>query len=202
MSTAASAQFHEGDIGVARTASGKLQAFNVPSLPVTLPPVSGLLDGFSDNDPGFDVLEADQPGNDLFTLQTGAQVRLRATAIDPAFKVWRPNLSSRIDAPGEEIPLGDHLLHEHPVWHIDSEDTFYSEGQAVWEATFVLVDAGTTGYATSDPFVLRFANRAIPTVSEWGLAMLALGLLAAGTLVTTRRQSGSTAAVFAVSRPR
>jgi hypothetical protein len=182
----ARAQFHEGDISVGRSAAGQLKVSNVPFVPPDiLNPVSGLLNGFADNNPGFDRIDTDQPGSDFFQLQSGAQITLRMISVDPAFKVWRNNLSGNLDSPGEEFPIGDFQLHYHPTWHIDSTTPGYDAARPFWEATFVLIDTGTTGYTQSDAFTVRFANRAnsIPTISEWGLAIMVLALLSVGTLV-------------------
>lgn len=181
-----SAQFHEGDIGVGRSAAGQLKVSNVPyPLPYVLNPVSGLLNGFTDNNPGFDRIDTDQPGSDYFQLQSGAQIKLRMVGVDPAFKVWRNNLSGNLDSPGDEFPIGDSQLHYHPTWHIDSTVPGYDSNRIFWEATFVLIDTGSTGYSQSEPFTVRFANRpnSIPTISEWGLVIMALIMISLGTLV-------------------
>lgn len=185
------AQFHEGDIAVGRSAAGQLKVTNVPYIPLKLlNPVSGLLNGFTDGNPGFNRINVDQPDADFFQLQAGAQIQLHLLGADPALKFWRNNLSAHLSNPGDQLPLGDHQLHYHGTWHIDSTAPGYEADQVFWEATFVLVDAGSTAYTTSEPFTARFANRAnsIPTMSDWGLAALVLILLCAGTLTIRRAQ--------------
>lgn len=184
------AQFHPGDIGVARSAANQLKrfGFNVGQK-VYLAPVNGLLNGWTSANPGFDHLVADDPGSDLFTLQIGAQIRLRATAIDPALKIWAANLGSNIDAAGEFLPLGNHLLHEHLTWHIDSADPSFNPAQTTWQVTLQIEDTGTTGYAASLPFTMTFSNQPppVPTVSDWALVMLAACMAGAGMGVLRRQ---------------
>jgi hypothetical protein len=183
------AQFHEGDMAVGRSAAGQLKVANVPFLPLKLlNPVSGLLNGFTDGNPGFNRINVDQPDADFFQLQSGAQITLRLLQADPALKFWRNNLSANLSNPGDELLLGDHQLHYHGTWHIDSKAAGYDADRAFWEATFVILDTGSTGYSQSEPFTARFANRpnSIPTVSDWGLAVLILTLLCAGTLTIRR----------------
>ena len=116
-------RFHVGDLGVARSLSGQLQVFNYSGEQILLPPVDGpLLFGWADNDPGLDHLEADEPEHDLYVLQIGAQIRIECVSIDPAFKVRSSNLAEMIDEPGDGLDVGDHELHEHLVWHIDSNE--------------------------------------------------------------------------------
>lgn len=188
--TPAHAQFHGGDIGVARSAAGQLKmfSFDVGQI-VHLPPVSGLLNGWADNDPGFDHLAANEPGNDLFTLAPGAQIRVRATAIDAALKIWAPNLGSVIDAPGEFLSLGPFNLHEHLTWHIDSNAPGFLPGQTTWQVTLQLEDTGTTGYTASAPFIMTFSNQPapVPTMSEVGMGVLCLAMLGAGAAMVRRR---------------
>jgi len=184
------AQFHEGDIAVGRTATGQLKVRNVPlAPPYVLSPVNGPLFGFTDNDPGFDHIEIAEPENNFLPLESGAQIKLRMVAVDPAFRVWSSNFSTVLDAPGEEFVLGNYQIHYHATWHIDSTAIGYDPEREHWQATFVLIDTGTTGYAQSAPFTARFANRAppIPTVSEWGVAVMLLGLMSLGTMLLRAR---------------
>lgn len=152
---------HEGDVIIARTPSLQLviTGFDTDGF-VALPPVSGLLNGWSDNGPGFDHLATANPGLGLFPLAAGAQIRLEVVSIDPAFRALGPGLAPIVDDPGEGLTLGDHQLHEHVTWHINSTDPDYDPLQCEWLATFILLDLGTTGYADSDPFTLRFVGQA------------------------------------------
>ena len=189
--TPARAQIHDGDIGLAHNAAAQLQRFGFnPGQTIVLSPVSGLLNGWSDNDPGFDSLSVDDPGNGLFVLQPGAQIRLRATAIDPALKIWAPNLGNRIDAPGEFLPLGDHQLHEHLTWHIDSSDPAFNPVQTSWQVALQFEDAGMTGYAASQSFVMTFSNQPapVPTMSEVGMSILCLIMMFAGAVLVRRQE--------------
>lgn len=183
------AQFHQGDLGVARTSAGKLRVVGWSGDPVLLPPVNGLLVGWADNDPGFDRIDVDVPEEDVFRLQTGTQIRLEAEMVSGAFKVWAANLASQIDSAGQSLPLGDHNLHTHLVWHIDSTDPLFQSGQSVWTATFRLIDTGTTQYTPSDPFEMTFTNvsAAVPAMSSWGVCILILLVLSGGTIVLQPR---------------
>ncbi len=182
-------QFHEGDLGVARTFGGTLQVVAWSGQPVFLPPVNGVLAGWAANSPGFDRVDAEAPAEDIFQLQPGAQIRLEAVSVPDAFKVWAANLSTRIDAPGQSLPLGDHNLHTHLVWHIDSTDPLFDPGQSTWTAAFRLVDTGTTQYSPSGPFEMTFTNIAaqVPAVSSWGACILGLLVLSGGTVIGQRR---------------
>jgi hypothetical protein len=176
---------HPGDIFVARSSGGQLRVSNLRSV-VFLNPVSGILDGWTAGDPGFLALEEADPGNDLHLLQTGAQVRIELIAISPAFKVWGPGLTGPLDTPGESFLLGGPDLHEHFTWHIDSEDAGFDPGDVTWQATFKLVDTGSTAYSESEPFVMTFARAGVPAASAWGLAVMGLMIATMGTIALRR----------------
>lgn len=156
---------HEGDIIVGRNASNQLVASGFNSSDIhALQPVSGLLSGWSGNNPGFDHLPTPQPANNLFPLTMGAQIRLQVVAISAAFRILGPGLSPILDEPGESLLLGGATLHEHVVWHVDATDTNYHADICLWTATLILRDTGSTGYADSAPFTLRFASQ--PAVGQ------------------------------------
>ncbi len=150
---------HAGDLLVGRTQQGKLRiaGFEVTQTIVPLLPVSGLLRGWTDTDPGFDrVIDAD-PGRNLYPLSPGAQIWLEIVVVDPAFRVIDNSLQP-LQQPGQRTLLGNDTLHTHVTWHINSADPRFDPDKCVWEATFLLRDLGMTRYAVSDPFTMRFTN--------------------------------------------
>jgi len=150
---------HAGDVFPARTASGQLTLGGfLPDINViALPPVTGLFEGWADNDPGFDRLITPDAENDLFPLAPGAQIRIEGVSLDTGFRAISPSFVI-IDAPGERILLGNENLHIHLTWHINSEAPGFDPMRTVWRATCKFVDTGSTGYADSEPFTYRFAN--------------------------------------------
>lgn len=157
---AASAQ-HSGDVWVGHTSGSRLAVSPAGFVPganyYTLTPVSGLLEGWSDNSPGFDRITAPEPEHDVYPLEPGCAIWLEVVAIDAALRLidgaWQI-----LDAPGEATYLGDHTLHVHNTWHVNSDDPAFELDQCVWRATFILRDDGSTGYSTSKPFTFNFTN--------------------------------------------
>ena len=88
-----------------------------------------------------------------------------------------PGLTGPFSTAGEQVLLGDDHLHEHVTFHIDSDDPEFEMSASPWEATFRLVDLGTTGYAVSAPFTMTF----VPEPAT-GL------LLALGAVMAVRRR--------------
>ncbi len=155
---------HAGDILVGRSGTNQLKASPpgsggyIPDANIkVLPPVSGLFNGFSDNNPGFDHIVTDIPGIDFLTLQSGTQVRLELVSVDPACKAVTSSFAI-IDVPGERALLGNNLLHTHLTWLIQSDDPAYDPLKVLWRATFKLVDTGGTAYTESTPFTFYFAS--------------------------------------------
>ncbi|HPF41344.1 MAG TPA: hypothetical protein P5081_20530 [Phycisphaerae bacterium] len=154
----ASAQ-HAGDVWVGRTSAGQLDAGGFIDVGVGfyLAPSGGLFPGWSDNDPGFDRVINDDPENDLYSLATGAQIRLEVVAFDPALRAVDTSFNI-LDTPGEQTILGGATLHTHLTWNINVNDPMFDDQEYVWEAKFRFVDTGSTGYVTSDDISLRFTN--------------------------------------------
>lgn len=150
---------HAGDVIVGVSAAGQLKigGFIPDEHVVVLPPVSGLLQGWANNNPGFDHLVNAEPDNDNYPLQPGAQIRLQALAIDPALRAISPSFVI-IDAPGESMSLGTNTLHTHPTWHINSQDANFDAMKTLWRGTFKLIDQGSTAYIESAPFTFYFSN--------------------------------------------
>ncbi len=158
---------HEGDLIVCRSAADQLRIatgnggfdpFDPLGNLTVLTPVSGLFEGWSSDEPGFDAIRIDAPPDDTFALAPGADIRLDVVSIDPAFVIIVPPNYDILDSPGQSVRLGDYQLHKHLIWLIDSTSPAFDPTQCTWRATFRLRDAGSTGYAPSDPFTLRFAT--------------------------------------------
>ncbi|QOJ15032.1 MAG: hypothetical protein HRU75_10410 [Planctomycetia bacterium] len=152
---------HELDLWPAVSADGKLKlsprGFDPAAEFVDLPAASGLLVGWSSNDPGFDDISVDDVPNDCYTFEPGRTIRLRVVALDPALNVWTAGLSN-IGAGGSALlgsTNGD--IHTHLIWHIRSNTTAFDPMQTLWRGRFQLFDS-TGQYADSDPFTLRFRN--------------------------------------------
>jgi hypothetical protein len=178
--TDSAAAQHLDDIIVGRSAAGQLKFEAGLDEVHLLLPVNPPLSGWTGDEPGFDHLEVNEPDEDFFVLGAGAEVWLEGISLDAALRVYRNDLGAAILSPGQQILLGDHLLHTHVIWNISSSDPGFDPGQEVWSGTFKLVDKGVTGYAESEPFTLRFTNIPEPAT----LVMLAAGGLA---LVRRRR---------------
>ena len=150
------------DFWVGRTQAGELvlTGFDYQHELVPLPPVSGLLNGWADNEPGFDRVILADPAQDLYTLEAGAQIWLRVLEVDPAFRVIDASFNI-LDSPGEQTLLGGANLHTHVTWHINSNSPTFNGEQCIWRATFQLLDFGSTGYEPSTPFLILFTN------AEW-----------------------------------
>lgn len=153
--TSVSAQ-HDVDIWVGRTSTGQLSTGGADlSQPIPLLPTSGLINGWADNTPGFDRVVTAQPANNLFVLASGADISLQLVSADPAFRVI-DNSFSILEWPGDETYLGDHLLHTHLTWHVNADDPNFDPLRCLWDATFILLDDGSTNYRDSAPFTLKF----------------------------------------------
>lgn len=149
-----------GDVWVGRSDAGQLKiaGFPVANDAIPLAPSEGLFNGWTDTEPGFDRILTDDPANDLFTLEAGAQISIVVVAIDDALRAIKPVTFEILDDPGDQTLLGNENLHIHLTWHINSDDPEFDPGQYLWNATFKLIDTGSTGYADSDPFTMHFMN--------------------------------------------
>ena len=162
---------HEGDVIIGRSTSSQLLIEADLDEIRPLEAVNGLLKGWAGEEPGFEALMEDEPDEGFYRLAPGAQIWLEAISLDPALKVHNPlNPLLVIDSPGDQLFLGDHELHDHVIWHVDSLDAGFNPLQTVWYGTFKLVDKGTTAYADSDPFTLGFTN--VPEPGTLGLLFL------------------------------
>ncbi len=150
---------HQGDVWIGRSSDGKLKISRSGYVPednyFTLTEVNGpILWGWAGNSPGFDRITTADPGNDLFLLEAGAEVWLEVVSVDAAFRVI-DGAFNILNTPGDETYLGDHTLHVHNTWNIDSTSPLFDPEQCVWQATFILRDKGVTQYEASDLLVFN-----------------------------------------------
>jgi hypothetical protein len=122
-------------------------------------------DGWTNNAPGFDRVVDDEPENDVYRMQSGANIWLVVVAMDPALQLIDQGFQI-LDSPGEETELGDHNLHLHNTWKIKSTHPEYDPEQCVWHGTFFLRDYGSTNYDDSDHFTYNFSNVPVRYVED------------------------------------
>ncbi|MBK8914275.1 MAG: dockerin type I repeat-containing protein [Phycisphaerales bacterium] len=152
---------HDEDLWPAVSAGGVLKlspaGFDPADDFIDLPAASGLLVGWSSNDPGFDDVNAADVPNDCYPFEPGRTIRLRVLALDPALNVWTAGLSNI--GVGSSALLGSTNgdVHTHLIWHVRSNTTAFDPLQTLWRGRFQLFDS-TGQYADSDPFTLRFRN--------------------------------------------
>ena len=138
---------------------------------IELPPIEdGPLSGWGIDDPGFITLE--EPFESFLPPETGANIVLEVLSFDSALKAWEPGFGAVFHSPGDLWDIGPVPAHEHPFWHIDSADSGYVPGQTEWDATFRILDTGSTGYAPSEPVTVTFV---IPEPSTGAFMLLAAG---------------------------
>ncbi len=144
---------------------------------VALPPLAGPLFGFGLDEPGLITIEEGFGG--LVPPESGANIVLEVIAFDAALKGWTPGFGSTFENPGDTWDLGGVPAHEHPFWHVDSTDGGFvaPPGQTEWNATFRILDTGSTSYLSSEPVTVTF----LPEPS-------AQVLLAMGAMPVTRRK--------------
>lgn len=117
-------------------------------------PVDTFLQGWTNNNPGFDHVSGVQGG--VAEFSGPVQIRLEVVDLDPALYVI-DNSFNVLEFPGDRTLLGGADLHTHITWFIDETDPGFDAEQCVWEGRFRLVDTGT-GLAPSLPFSLYFTN--------------------------------------------
>lgn len=151
---------HQGDIWIGVSAEGQLVVSPLGWIPESdikiLPPVSGLFQGFSANDPGFDDVENPDETNDVFPFEPGHSIGVEVLALDPALLIWNSGLM-HFDV-GQIAPLGSTSaeVHTHLIFHINTRSPSpYDPMRDVWRATMRLVDTGGD-YTASEPFTLHF----------------------------------------------
>jgi len=144
---------------------------------VELPELSGpLLFGFGLDEPGVFTIE--NPFGGLEPLSPGAILQLEVIAFDDALRGWRPGFAGTFENPGDTWDIGAAPVDVHPFWQINALDSGYvpPPGQTEWNATFRILDIGSTGYLPSDPLTVTFSPE------PGSVALLAFG----GVLVASR----------------
>lgn len=171
---------HEGDIivGITGPTAGTADTLAFEGdfdEAVFLSPVSGLLNGWTSAEPGFEHLEEDEDDENFYKLASGVNVRLVIVSIDPGLAVVEAGGGTVADAIGESILLGGFELHSHATWYAQSS-VLGAGWTGTLGATFKLIDTGSTGYAESEPFAMTFTNVPEPAsmllVMGGGLALL------------------------------
>lgn len=150
---------HVDDVWVGRSADGRLGlgGFAHAGEPVVLPPSGGLFPGWSDNEPGFDAVTEPQPDVGLWPLEPGAMVRLEVIAFDEGLRAVDSGFQI-LDMPGDQTLLGGASLHAHLTWNIDLNHPAFDSDEYLWNATFRVIDTGSTGYEASEAVTLPFLN--------------------------------------------
>ena len=156
-------------IGVSGAGDLKFESELVEEMEIVeLEEVSGIINGWAGDDPGFMPLDVDEPKEDFFPMAIGAEIQLVVVALDPALKAHTPGFADVLDSPGDAwtiatVTTDPPAFDDHPIWHVDSDDAGLKDNQVVWSGIFKFVDVGTTGYGESEPFVLRFSNAEVET---------------------------------------
>lgn len=160
----------EDDVNIGVSGAGQL-VVEFGDEQISLPAVSGLLNGFLGDEPGFFTIDEDEPDEDIFVIGAGANIVLEVISFDDALKAWTPGFAAILSQPGDTWSLGAAPFDTHPFWHIDSDDAGYIAPplQTKWSATFRLLDTGSTGYSPSEPIMVTF------TPEPGSLGLLAIG---------------------------
>lgn len=119
---------------------------------------TGILTGWTGDAPGFVTVEEDEPDEFLLALTIDTVLVLEVVSLDPALKAHTPGFADVLTTAGDTWTMGSPSFDDHPVWHIDSTDPGFDPAQTTWTAVFRVLDAGTTGYAPSEPFSMVFTN--------------------------------------------
>ena len=130
--------------------------FSVPN-PIFLSFCAGGVCLYTTSDPGFRTPDVDQPGDSLFTLAGGTDVRFEIVAIDEAASVQVGGVI--LDAPGESASLGSATaVHIHPLFQavVPGGET----GQ--YPIAFKFTGAG---YGDSPTYELLLSNEPAPSPS-------------------------------------
>ena len=169
----------EGDINIGVSGAGQL-VIEWSGEQVLLPELGGPLFGFGLDEPGFFTIDQDEPDEDIFVLDPGANVVLEVINFDAALQGWRPGFASTFENPGDTWNIGPAPFDTHAFWHIVATDPLFvaPPGHTNWSATSPLLDTGSTGYAASEPVTVTFTP-------EPGT----LGLLAFATVAMIRRRA-------------
>ena len=148
---------HAGDLELGQF-NGQIMVGFEPDGAFSLGETTGLLTGWTGDEPGFVTVEEDEPDENLFVLAPGAALALEVISMDPAFKAHTPGFADVLTSPGDLWNMPAIPFDDHPIWHIDSTDAGFDPMQTEWTAVFRIIDTGTTNYAPSEPFTMVFTN--------------------------------------------
>lgn len=130
------------------------------------------LNGYISDEPGFAALEEDEPDEGFFALGAGADIHFRLVGTsDPEMQVYNPFFDVPSLADGETFAFGaGNDFDTHPFWFLNTDLPSFDPNKLEWSLDFQVVDMGSTGYADSDVFTIRFAIPSPATASVLGLA--------------------------------
>jgi hypothetical protein len=166
---------HEAHMLIGHSSAGQLVVNtadgiqNNTSTVLNLIPPGGFIEGYSASIPGFSLVLNSEPEVDCYPLATGADVWLELVAIDsPLLVIETPSylIINEQDPPVMQIG-GEATAHVHPLWLLDTLDPAFDSMQCVWEASFVLRDNGSTGYADSEMLTFRFSAGQVPCTADY-----------------------------------
>lgn len=167
--TALAQPHHDDDYAVGVNGAGQLAIEGDFDEAAYLPPFSDSgINGWFGDEPGFASLDVDEPDEDFYMLDTGADIYFELVSLDPAFKVYDPFFSPM--SPGDSFAFGGHEFDEHPFWHIDSDDAAFDSNQEIWNVSWRVVDLGNTGYGDSPVYTSQFTNIPAPGAMLFALA--------------------------------
>ena len=172
---------HGDDFIIGRTDSGQLAAEfdtgDIHELPIVLT-IPG--DGFGADEPGFTVLDEDEPDEDFFMLGASAEISVELVNMDADLQVLsEPLFDTLLATPGDQwaMPVGN-VFDVHPFWFVSDPD--FSELGETFAFQFKLVDGSGT-YTDSPVYTTNFI--AVPEPTSLALAVLG------GVMVVRRRRS-------------
>lgn len=136
------------EIGVGRTAAGRLVAHMHFSQPVPIP--RSIFPGFSGYATGligFENVTLDEPAEDLFTLALGSNISARLTARDSGAAVYNGLSVLQV---GESLEFGPPFFDFHPIFSVPNLGAIPGSSNAL---RFVLHDSAGV-YADSEEFTI------------------------------------------------
>lgn len=137
---------------------GQINVVFEPGEVFSLEPTSGILEGWTGDEPGFVTVDADEPDEELLAFPAGTQLVLEIVSLDPALKAHTPGFVSVLTSPGDTWNMPAIPFDDHPVWHIDVTDPGFDPMQTEWVGVFRILDVGTTAFMPSENFSISFTN--------------------------------------------
>lgn len=130
------------------------------------------LNGHISDAPGFTALDEDEPDEGFFKLGAGADIHFRLVGTsDLEMQVYNPFFDVPALGSGDTFAFGaGDEFDTHPFWFLNTDVPSFDPSKEEWSVQFQVVDMGSTGYADSDVFEIRFAIPAPASASLLGLA--------------------------------